>query len=51
MEGLDTLVTAIWVLIFLIGLFVFMVGAVIGAEFIRRERTETKDDDWLERKK
>jgi hypothetical protein len=33
------------------GYLAFLVTAVIVAEFIRRERTETKDDDWIERRK
>jgi len=35
------------VFIIIFGLFVFMVGAVIMAEFIRRERTKTQTDDWM----
>lgn len=37
------------VLIFMFGLFLTMIGSVIVAEFIRRERTITKEDDWFER--
>lgn len=33
------------------GYLAFMVTVVIVAEFVRRERTETKEDDWWEGKK
>lgn len=45
-----SLVQAVYILIALIGVLVFMCGSVILAEFIRRERTATKDDDWIGRK-
>jgi len=45
---LNLLVQLGTVFIIIFGLFVFMVGAVIMAEFIRRERTKTKEDDWWE---
>jgi len=48
---LNLLVQLGTVFIIIFGLFVFMVGAVVIAEFNRRERTTTKDDDWIERKK
>lgn len=44
---LASLVQVLWVLVFLIGLLVFMVFAVLCAEFLRRERTKTQDDDWM----
>jgi len=46
-----SLVQAIYILITLVGILVFMAGSVLLAEFIRRERTPTKDDDWFERSK
>ena len=47
---LSNLITAIWTFIIVFALFVFMIGSVLLAEFMRRERTATKDDDWVERK-
>ena len=29
---------------------IVIIGLVVLAEFVRRERTVTKDDDWVERK-
>jgi len=43
---LNLLVQLGTVFIIIFGLFVAMLGAVVIAEFIRRERTETKDDNW-----
>jgi len=37
------------VFLFSIWVLILMVGFVIVAEFVRRERTLTKDDDWIER--
>jgi len=38
------------VFLFSLWVLIFLVGTVVVAEFIRRERTLTKDDDWIERK-
>jgi len=38
------------VFLFSLWVLIFLIGSVIVAEFIRRERTLTKDDDWIERK-
>ena len=45
---LNLLVQLGTVFLIIFGLFVFMFGAVGVAEFLRRERTKTKDDDWWE---
>lgn len=41
----------VFALLAVFGYLAFLITAVIVAEFIRRERTETKDDDWIERRK
>lgn len=33
------------------GYLTLLVTVVLIAEFIRRERTETTDDDWIQRRK
>ena len=54
-EQIALLTRAIWTFVMVagvfFGLFFFLVASVVIAEFIRRERTETKDDDWIERRK
>ena len=52
-QQLGDLIHAIWVFIMIFsvffGIFVFLLGGVLLAEFVRRERTTNKDDDWFER--
>ena len=46
-QQLANLITAIWFFIVVFSLFVFMIGAVVIAEFMRRERTSIQADDWM----
>jgi len=52
---MEELTRAFWtigmILATFLGLILFLLSSVICAEFIRRERTATKDDDWFERTK
>lgn len=45
---LNSIIQALWILITLLGILLFLAGSVLIAEFLRRERTATKDDDWVE---
>ena len=44
---LGNLITVIWTFVIVFGIFVFMVGSVLLAELLRRERTKTLEDDWI----
>jgi len=46
---LNLLVQLGTVFLFSFWVLIFLIGTVVVAEFIRRERTLTKDDDWIER--
>jgi len=47
---MEQLATAIWALVYVFSFIAFLMVTVFVMEFLRRERTLTKDDDWIERK-
>lgn len=51
-DQLAQLTRAIWTIGIIMAVFFgaifFLASSVVLAEFVRRERTETKEDDWIE---
>lgn len=46
-EALWSISNALWIAVFLLGILLFIVVSVVMAETMRRERTRTQDDDWI----